>query len=81
MDDNGQTGVWSEIIVMMHIKPFLASDPNWSFQQVIAPGATGTFDMGSNNGDSNEQPVHSVTLPRAYAMNTHEVTNAQYAAV
>ncbi len=78
LDGNGQKGVWSATIDLTY-NPFSA--PNWSFQPVIAPGATGTFNMGSNNGESREKPVHSVTLTRAYAMNTHEVTNAQYAAV
>ena len=38
----------------------------------------GTFQMGSNDGDSNEQPVHSVTLD-AFWMDQTEVTNAMYA--
>ena len=77
----GVWGKWTEGRGFTVTKTFLASDPQWSFQQVIAPGATGIFDMGSNDGDSDEKPVHSVTLTRAYDMNTHEVTNAQYAAV
>ncbi|PID95479.1 MAG: hypothetical protein CSA94_01405 [Bacteroidetes bacterium] len=38
----------------------------------------GTFDMGSNNGDSDEKPIHSVTV-RDFYIGKYEVTNAQYA--
>ena len=37
----------------------------------------GTFQMGSTIGDSDEQPVHTVTL-NAFYMDIHEVTNARY---
>ncbi len=37
----------------------------------------GTFQMGSTIGESDEQPVHTVTLD-AFYMDTHEVTNARY---
>lgn len=37
----------------------------------------GNFSMGSNQGDSNEQPVHEVYLD-AYWMDQFEVTNDQY---
>ncbi len=46
-------------------------------QKVFVKG--GTFDMGSNNGASNEKPVHSVTVSDFY-IGKYEVTNAQYAA-
>ncbi len=39
----------------------------------------GTFQMGSNTGDTDERPVHTVTLD-AFYMDTHEVTNTEYAA-
>jgi len=38
----------------------------------------GTFMMGSEDGDSDERPVHEVTLD-AYWMDRTEVTNAMYA--
>ena len=38
----------------------------------------GTFQMGSESGDSDEQPVHTVTLD-AFWMDQTEVTNAMYA--
>ena len=39
----------------------------------------GTFQMGSNDGDSDEKPIHNVTLD-GFEMSTTEVTNAQYCA-
>ena len=44
--------------------------------QVFIPA--GTFQMGSDAGDSDEQPVHTVTLD-AFWMDQSEVTNAMYA--
>jgi formylglycine-generating enzyme required for sulfatase activity len=46
------------------------------------PGETvfvqgGTFNMGSNEGESNEQPVHSVTLS-SFSIGKYEVTNQEY---
>jgi formylglycine-generating enzyme required for sulfatase activity len=37
----------------------------------------GSYTLGSNTGDSDEKPVHRVTL-RPYAIGKTEVTNAQY---
>jgi len=39
----------------------------------------GTFDMGSNYGDSDEKPVHRVTV-RDFHIGKYEITNAQYKA-
>ena len=39
----------------------------------------GEFEMGSNNGETDEGPVHTVHVD-AFYMDRHEVTNAQYAA-
>ncbi|MBP9134501.1 MAG: SUMF1/EgtB/PvdO family nonheme iron enzyme [Saprospiraceae bacterium] len=49
-----------------------------SFKMVAIPG--GTFSMGSNDGGSNERPVHSVSLS-AYYMGETEVTQALWQAV
>jgi serine/threonine-protein kinase len=43
---------------------------------VYVPG--GTFQMGSTEGESDEQPVHTVTLD-GFWIDRAEVTNAQYA--
>jgi formylglycine-generating enzyme required for sulfatase activity len=40
----------------------------------------GTFQMGSSSGESNEKPVHSVTLS-AFNIGKYEVTQAQWKAV
>ena len=37
----------------------------------------GTFQMGSNDGPGNEQPIHSVTLS-SFEITKYEVTNEQY---
>ena len=44
-------------------------------RMVLIPA--GTFQMGSTTGDSDEHPVHTVTLD-AFYMDMHEVTNARY---
>lgn len=49
-----------------------------SFKMVTIPG--GSFDMGSNEGDSDEKPVHRVTVPQFY-MGETEVTQALWEAV
>ena len=46
-----------------------------SATMVLIPA--GTFQMGSSTGDSDEQPVHTVTL-EAFYMDVYEVTNARY---
>ena len=38
----------------------------------------GEFDMGSEDGDEDERPVHRVSVD-AYYLSTHEITNEQYA--
>jgi serine/threonine-protein kinase len=43
---------------------------------VLVPG--GPFEMGSDSGDNNERPVHTVTLDDFY-IDQYEVTNARYA--
>ncbi len=45
------------------------------FKMVYIP--KGEFQMGSNSGDSDEEPLHSVFL-NAFYIDKHEVTNAQY---
>jgi adhesin HecA-like repeat protein len=40
----------------------------------------GTFQMGSNNGDSDEKPVHTVTV-KSFYMGKYEVTQKEWAAV
>ena len=48
-------------------------------EMVIIPA--GSFDMGSNNGEVNEKPVHRVTIAKPFAMGMTEVTQGQWKAV
>lgn len=41
----------------------------------------GSFAMGSNRGEPDEQPLHNVTIAKAFAIGKTEVTQAQWAAV
>jgi formylglycine-generating enzyme required for sulfatase activity len=41
----------------------------------------GSFQMGSNEGSSDEKPVHQVTIAQAFCMGKTEVTQAQWKAV
>ncbi|MDM8516300.1 formylglycine-generating enzyme family protein [Desulfobacterales bacterium HSG16] len=38
----------------------------------------GTFQMGSNDGYSDEKPVHTVTITKAFEISDHEVTVGEY---
>jgi formylglycine-generating enzyme len=40
--------------------------------------APGSFQMGSKDGDFDEQPVHRVTIRRPFSLAATEVSNAQY---
>jgi formylglycine-generating enzyme required for sulfatase activity/predicted Ser/Thr protein kinase len=42
---------------------------------------SGSFMMGSENGDPNEKPVHGVTFSKGFYMGKYEVTQAQWQAV
>jgi formylglycine-generating enzyme required for sulfatase activity/tRNA A-37 threonylcarbamoyl transferase component Bud32 len=60
----------------------LSTDDTWTrptdgMVMVYAPA--GEFEMGSTDGDSDEQPVHAVALD-AFWIDRTEVTNAQFAA-
>jgi formylglycine-generating enzyme required for sulfatase activity len=51
-----------------------------SYEMVYVPG--GSFEMGTaSGGESNERPVHSVTLTQGFYIGKYEVTQAQYQAV
>jgi len=41
----------------------------------------GSFQMGQDSGDSDENPVHRVTISRAFQMQTTDVTQGQWKAV
>ncbi len=67
-------------------QPVVTNTPDANLQEItdskgvvmrLVPA--GEFTMGSDNGDSDEQPVHQVFLD-AYYMDTYEVTNVLYEA-
>jgi len=51
----------------------------FDFEPEMVSVKGGTFRMGSNDGDSDEKPIHSVTLSD-YSIGKYEVTNAQFCA-
>ncbi|MFC1600963.1 SUMF1/EgtB/PvdO family nonheme iron enzyme [Candidatus Sumerlaeota bacterium] len=48
---------------------------NSAFEEIPA----GTFTMGNDGGDWDEQPAHEVTIISAFLIGTREVSNAEYA--
>jgi formylglycine-generating enzyme required for sulfatase activity len=46
---------------------------------IILP--TGEFNMGSNNGEGDEKPVHHVTIRKLFAMGKTEITQGQWRAL
>ena len=59
-------------------EPVTVSKPNLDIEPSTVLVQGGTFLMGSEDGDSDEKPVHSVTLS-AFYMGKYEITNAQFA--
>lgn len=55
--------------------PEPTAPPRTTQTEVLIPG--GTFEMGRNDGEVQEQPEHHVTVP-AFYMDVTEVTNAEY---
>src|SRR5262249_44156422 len=41
----------------------------------------GTFKMGSDSGDTDERPVHQVTISKPFYLGKYEVTQGQWQAV
>jgi formylglycine-generating enzyme required for sulfatase activity len=44
----------------------------------LLPVEAGSFQMGSNDGDSDEKPVHTVLISKAFWLGKYEVTQAEY---
>ncbi len=72
-DDNGN----DDVTPVPPETPVPPVNPSAPAGMVLIPA--GTFQMGSTTGDADESPVHAVSLD-AFYMDTHEVTNAEYAA-
>jgi formylglycine-generating enzyme required for sulfatase activity len=67
-------------------KPLDTSSPGKVFKDcpdcppmVVIPA--GNFEMGSNSGGSDEQPVHRVMIGKAFAIGQSEVTQGQWRAI
>ena len=58
-------------------KARLANGIEMSFAYIPA----GSFEMGSNNGEADEKPIHTVRISQGFQMQTTEVTQAQWKAV
>jgi len=43
--------------------------------------SNGTFMMGSNDGEDDEQPVHEVTLTNSFQLGKYEITNTEFCEV
>ena len=41
----------------------------------------GSFQMGSSDGDGNEEPVHKVTISKGYWIGKYEVTQDEYQSI
>lgn len=65
------------VMVAAPVLTFTVSGVSFTMKQVKA----GTFQMGSTTGDSNEKPVHTVTITNDYYMGETEVTQALWKAV
>ena len=57
-------------------KTFLFDNP-----PALVSVSNGTFMMGSNNGEDDEQPVHEVTLSHSFQLGKYEITNAEFCEV
>jgi len=73
-----QTGGQTNFTLSFGLKTFNETLNGVSFEMIAVKG--GTFQMGSNNGGSNEKPIHSVTLSD-FAIGKTEVTQAIWQAV
>ncbi|HUU28405.1 MAG TPA: SUMF1/EgtB/PvdO family nonheme iron enzyme, partial [archaeon] len=67
----GSSG-WSNTVDMVVNPP--------AIEIILVSIPAGTFQMGSNSGESNEQPVHTVTLS-TFQMSKYETTQGQYQAI
>jgi formylglycine-generating enzyme required for sulfatase activity len=84
--DNTQVGIEKQSATPTPVTAENANTTPWNvetrirakdgMEQVLV--AAGGFTMGSNNGESDEKPIHSVYLD-AYWIDKFEVTNDQYA--
>ena len=81
INGDGRVNVLDLVIVAQHLGE--STGGGGTTPPVTPPGMVlipaGEFQMGSNSGDPDEKPIHSVYVD-AFYMDKYEVTNAQYAA-
>ncbi len=77
IDDRNEGNGNGDVAPLPPETPVPPVNPSAPAGMVLIPA--GTFQMGSNTGDADESPIHTVSLD-AFYMDTHEVTNAEYAA-
>ncbi len=77
--NRGRTERWTDV-KLSKVKLVTSTPPTITgkdgAKMVLIPA--GEFQMGSNDGEDNEKPVHTVYL-NAFYMDKYEVTNSQYA--
>jgi formylglycine-generating enzyme required for sulfatase activity len=56
----------------------ISLDLGGGIKMELMPIPAGEFEMGSNDGEANEKPVHKVKISRAFYMGKYVVTQAQY---
>jgi len=57
---------------------------NWKIPALgmeLAYVASGSFQMGANNGDEDEKPIHVVEINQGYWMGKYEITQQQYESI
>ena len=66
-----------------YCEPVSVTTLNFSFDSYpeLVPVPAGDFEMGSNNGEADEQPVHNILLTHDFEIGKYEVTIGQYADV
>jgi formylglycine-generating enzyme required for sulfatase activity len=75
---SGNAGRAGRSVVMPdHLMPAIQNSIGITLKLIPA----GTFQMGSNDGDPDEKPVHEVRITQPYYIGAYEVTNAQWKAV
>ena len=71
-------GQSQDIMIRQDAPPYIETDEDINLKMIFVRG--GTFAMGSTSGESDEKPVHNVTLDSYYIGET-EITQAQWRAV
>jgi formylglycine-generating enzyme required for sulfatase activity len=71
------------LLFMLSFAPYLAQQPNIAMEFVKIPA--GEFMMGcapsDSDCDSNEKPLHKITITKAFEIGKYEVTQGQWQAV